>query len=504
MAKKIILRKDAGKEEVMEESVKEKRREIDIEFRDVCLEFLRRWRIIVISAVVFAIVFGAVQYRKDYIKANTPTPVQEEVKEPTLEEVYSDLNKDEMERVIVAVQLAASIDARSLYMNESVLMSINPYSEDTVILQYFIEGDSSENIAESYKNFINSGSVLTMVRENFESDLSDEYLAELITVNEDTTNKTDNFSVKIVYDNADTVQSLADAVQASLEKYRDKLNQNGQAHSLVLVNEAKAVVVDTDLAEKQDRYANDTLDEQKNLASIKSDMNTNQLRALIDLEKDIFQWNSATDNQENEQSGESNTVEKLTVHINVTQVLIGVVIGLIFAMSYIFFSYLATGKIRNKEEINNFYNTRVLGEVTLQTEEKRKAFSVIDNVVKKLEYVGQKKLTVEEQIEMIVSNIYLSNQQDDNKKICVTGSVIENISEKLLDMLEEELTAKNIEVVRAETIAYHSEALITAAEIGKVVLIEEKRTSYYREIVKEMQLCKENNIGLLGIILLEK
>ena len=56
----------------MADNTRETKREIDIELKDVCFEFLRRWRLLLLSVLVFAIAFGAIQYRKDYIKANTP------------------------------------------------------------------------------------------------------------------------------------------------------------------------------------------------------------------------------------------------------------------------------------------------------------------------------------------------------------------------------------------------------------------------------------------------
>lgn len=83
------------------------------------------------------------------------------VKNTTLEDAYADLDKDQYERVILAVSLKAAIDSKSLYMNESVLMNINAHAEDAVILQYSVEGAEAENIVNSYVNYINSGSIVS-------------------------------------------------------------------------------------------------------------------------------------------------------------------------------------------------------------------------------------------------------------------------------------------------------------------------------------------------------
>ena len=59
------------------------KRETDLEIKDILLEFLRRWKVIILFAVVFGIAFGGMKYRKDYVAAHTPV---QEVKNTTLEE----------------------------------------------------------------------------------------------------------------------------------------------------------------------------------------------------------------------------------------------------------------------------------------------------------------------------------------------------------------------------------------------------------------------------------
>ena len=114
----------------MSDNRKENKKEIDLELKDILLEFLRRWKIIVLFSIIFGLIFGAMRYRKDYAAAHTPAP---EVKNTTLEDAYADLDKDQYERVILAVSLKAAIDSKSLYMNESVLMNITAHAEDAEI-----------------------------------------------------------------------------------------------------------------------------------------------------------------------------------------------------------------------------------------------------------------------------------------------------------------------------------------------------------------------------------
>ena len=95
----------------MSDNRKENKKEIDLELKDILLEFLRRWKIIVLFSIIFGLIFGAMRYRKDYAAAHPPAP---EVKNTTLEDAYADLDKDQYERVILAVSLKAAIDSKSL------------------------------------------------------------------------------------------------------------------------------------------------------------------------------------------------------------------------------------------------------------------------------------------------------------------------------------------------------------------------------------------------------
>ena len=58
----------------MSDNRKENKKEIDLELKDILLEFLRRWKIIVLFSIIFGLIFGAMRYRKDYAAAHTPAP----------------------------------------------------------------------------------------------------------------------------------------------------------------------------------------------------------------------------------------------------------------------------------------------------------------------------------------------------------------------------------------------------------------------------------------------
>ena len=399
----------------MSDNRKENKKEIDLELKDILLEFLRRWKIIVLFSIIFGLIFGAMRYRKDYAAAHTPAP---EVKNTTLEDAYADLDKDQYERVILAVSLKAAIDSKSLYMNESVLMNINAHAED--------------------------------------------------------------------------------AVNDQLTTYAAKLNENNQTHILNLDSRKQVQIIDEALAEKQDAYAQETEDQQNKLASIKADMNANQLRVYLDMEKDIFIWGDDEEEQTETAEDSVSGTEVVKVSINKKQIMIGAVAGAAIAVVYIFLAYLLSTRIRTKDEVESIYQTRLLG--TVRKEEKDHP---IEKFVWKLENFGHKKLLYEQQVQMLISNIYIACRDRKTDSIYLSGSILETVDKDLLTMLEAGLKQKNIHVVFGDAINYNAEELLRAAEVGSVIFIERRRKSYYSEILSEMQLCDANNIQILGMIMLE-
>lgn len=475
------------------------KRETDLEIKDILLEFLRRWKVIILFAVVFGIAFGGMKYRKDYVAAHTPV---QEVKNTTLEEAYADLDKDQYERVIMAVNLKASIDSKSLYMKESVLMNINAHAEDAVILQYQVEGEQAKEIVNSYMNYIDSGSIASeLEKDGIQTE--DKYLSELIEV---LPNKTKdamtNFTVKVMYSDAADAAALADAVKAQLEQYADRLYASGQAHSLSLVGMNQVQIVDEKLAEQQDEYVKETSEQQDQLASVKANMNANQLRVYLDMEKKIFAWGD-TEEEENAEEAEETTdpmqpAGTVKVSVSKKQILMGAVVGAAVAIVYIFLAYLLSTKLRNKDEVENLYHTRVLGTVR-----KEKKGNLMETAVWKLENLGHKQLSYEEQIQMLISNIYIACR--DTKTDCVyfTGSMQEKIEKELLAALSDGLKEKNIRTIMGGAVAYDAKELLCAAETGSVVVFEKRRESYYAEILSELQLCDDNHIQVLGMVVLE-
>ena len=79
--------------------------DIDIEIKDLLWEFVRRWRLIVVMALLCGIALGAYQYRSDMNKTEVVT-----VKK-TQEQLEKSMGEQDLGEVAGAVAFLASADA---------------------------------------------------------------------------------------------------------------------------------------------------------------------------------------------------------------------------------------------------------------------------------------------------------------------------------------------------------------------------------------------------------
>jgi len=475
---------------------KREKLEIDIDIKDLFWEFLRKWRIIVCCMLAGGIIMGAVAYVSDYKAANTPVaPV---VNISTIE-ILEGLSEDEWAAIIAADALNTQIIKKSEYLAESVLMNIDSFSENRVVLEYALSGDVSAAM-DSYKSWIWSGGF----SDGMDYGIAPEYLNELVTITGSELNGV--ITVQILQADAESCATLAEDVKAAWQAYAGKLVQNGIQHECRLVTETQSVVVDSELHEVQDEYTKDVFADMETLAKKKTEMNASQITAyLLMIQGELESVMEGAGEEETVTTPEQSapTVIPVKVSLDVKQVLIGMILGAVLAIVYIFLMYLMTGKLRTAGETEKLYGTRLLGTIE-ETKKKKKAFAAVDTLIWRLEHCRDKKLSVEERIELAVASIYIQCKKYNAQQVYVSGSKVAEIAPEVLQKLKEMLERKDIVLVAGSDVTGDAEALVKAAETGSVILLEKERKSAYKDILKTVQACAVNHIQVLGMIVVEQ
>lgn len=487
----------------MESKKKINKFDIDIEIKDLLWEFIRRWRIIVILAVICGVALTAYQYRLDINKTDVVTVKKSQ------EELEKAMGEQDLDEVTAAVALLRQLNQKSEYMEKSVLMKVNPYEENAVILQYYVDAETDKmatDVSDAYKAYVENDLLAQAIAEAETYELETVYLAELISVEKEAghiyINAKDesvnlaiqpreaehSINIKVVGQTAEQAEKIANDVKDGLNKYSSTVSGTVGVHQLKLIEESTGIVIDQSLAEQQNWNATAIKTISNNLDSMKNEMTSEQVslyvyRTTVTEKVDVTK----------------DSVAK-SASISIKHLIIGVLIGIILACCIIFVLYLFAAALRSDEEIKLLYDTRVLGCVDDSTFQKKKLFGFVDAFVLKVKNAGKKKLTFEQEIQMICSNILLSCEKNSSTEILLATSAMECIPKNVITAIVDRCAEKNISVQIGFDIAYDAETLEKLAKIGHVVFIEKKHASLYNEIYKEVVLCKEHGINVIGMI----
>lgn len=467
--------------------------DIDIEIKDLLWEFIRKWRVIVVLAVVCGIALAAFQYRSDMNKTDVVT-----VKK-TQEELEHAMGTQDLDEVTAAVALKRQADELSAYMESSLLMKLNPYEENVMFLQYYVSADSeavANDANDAYITYITQGSLETelvsIVKETDAVYYNAKSVSDRAALKVEGNSKERVLSVKVIGVTAEEAAKLANEVKIAFEEYSSVVSANIGVHQLQLMNEISAVIVDQNLAELQNWNATSIKTISNNLDSMKNEMTSDQISLFVYrttvLEEDVT-------------TGMVGSVSE-PAKISVKHFVIGVVIGVVLACALIFALYLFAPALRNEAEVKTLYGVKILGCVNDADFQKKKLFGCIDKWIVKLQNGRKKALTFEQEVQMICANIALDCKKSGKNEVFLTSSAAEAIPETVQKNIVAKCEEKGIRVISGAAISYDAEALETLAGIGNVVFIEKKRVSLYDEIYSEVALCKEHEINVLGMVVL--
>ena len=433
------------------------------------------------------------KYRQDYKIANTPVVTQ------SLLDVKNSLSKDDLLLVEQLVILNNRIDYRNEYRSNSIMMNIDPFDEKTVTLQYFIDNENDEKSSDlifAYRNYVLNGQLGKDVVENLNLDTKPEYITELFQFE---SSDESSFSVVIRHSDEEECAAIADEVKNLLNQYKTIVGSKVGEHQLTILSDDKATVVDDELdqIQREDQTYVESL--KISLSGLRSSLTDTTTTVLNNWDEILRLEAEGDENVEQEENQVAQPTQAL-VSVNGKYVLMGGLIGFFFATALLVLIYILSGKLRNKEEMNDLQVTN-LGSVSLKKYRKGLG-GCVDKMLDRAKRVGCKMLSKEQQILYLVSNIQLACERASIHKVCIV-STEKCDNEELLNILKSELEKVSIELIYCSDVNYSSEALVSLSQCGNAIIMEEQQKSYYKEIRNEIGLCKENKINILGSILVE-
>lgn len=457
----------------------------EISLRHLFWKVMLGWKLWIVCALLFAILLPGVKYAKDvraYKAAQQPKDNSQEV----------EFTREEEQQIEDVKSLQVLMDKNSAYMQDSILMNIDPYQEHVLELQYYVDSDYTYNytrdnkqdytsaITNAYVDYASNGLDQKKIWNGAKTKAADKYLAELISAENDSDN---TFSVIVKYTDSRYLPNVSEAIQKALSsRHKDIAAQIGN-HKLVLVSENYQVCTDSDLANSQNTVAN--------LIKSYRDQITTMRSAMTDAQLEVV------DSELSDESDEDTTVvaEAAAPALSKKYVVLGFVMGAFLAALYLVCVAVLSNKLQEAEELVRFYRLRQFGILT-----QGKGSKGLTGFLLRLKYRNQKMLSAEASVQLAISNIELYCKNEGITKLFLTGSEIERVEKSTITSIIEGLGAKGIQAVYGENICYDAAAMREASDAGHVVLVEITDVSIYQEIEKELRMLKDWNVDVAGCV----
>lgn len=454
--------------------------EQEIDLKDLLFTLLYRWRPILLVAVALGLVLGSYKVVKG-LQSQQDAALLVESREKYEED------KSAYEKGIAAYEknmetVKEAVKELERYMEESVLMKIDPYAKPVASADLLFQMEESAKAADSTGTDVDpADSLVKLYRsslfrqmdwEGLEDELGVEqiYLRELLSVSGDYDSNT--LTVSATYLDAASAEKLLETFLDNIDACQKSLAPVVGAHTVDVVDRSVDTVLDMSL-----------IDAKKN----NSDKILSYQSSLTNLEK-------SRDGLVEPELPEELSKRKVAMS-GIKYALIGGIGGAFLMAFYFCMIYVLCGRLHTDEELKDQFRIKILG--VFGTPEKTGPFSSVDRLLERLE--GRSVRPAEDAVlDRIALNI--ANYAGDAKEILLTGTIPEETLKELADKLAGRLPQIRLSV--GADMNKTSDTLRLLAACDAVVLAEQRGTSKCREILQEKEAADTLKKPILGCMVL--
>lgn len=486
----------------------ETKKERELSLYDMFWAVCAKWRTILAVALFFALVATCFSYIKSVNEIETQAKNDGNDIEVESTQLYEKMTYEEQTTVDAYLNYKQTYNELFAYMENAPLMQLdangfykgrisfyvnNYYQVEYPIVQ---KVDNINVIVNSYIGVVNS--------EEFALRLADiintkntTYALEMVDVDGDFAgaNTLDNdetrglFSVWVYAANKDDCMRMQELVKESILGEKDEMTEQFGKHEIDVLQEEIVRTFSVELLEKQKKYVD-------MLYSCSGNMNTMAAR-FTDYQKNYLNHILVTDAMKAQEEVQDSAEELPTVSKKL--ILLGFLGGACLMFVFWALIYIFSAKLRLEEDFEKVFSSKLLGNVPM-THKKKKWFFFIDSLFENLRHFNRRYFDKEASMDMVLANIRIAMGNSDSKKIMITGAVCGEEEKEFAKILAERLKKDGIEIVSESSVLYNAEALEKLVDIGCVVLVEKAEKSLNYEIEKEIELCVQHGVSLIGTV----
>lgn len=443
--------------------------EMIIDVKEVCHRIFKRWKLLILAAVIGAVLMSAIGYASAYKDYKSKQPVDE----TTLEAYRSKLSEKELEAAeqafdtyeIYKKQYQSAIE----YSKNSILMKLGTDNVATVEMQYYIDNhyksvypiieqtNNVTDIIEAYSLQLSSGDVMDQIKETTGTDMESRYLRELISV--EPVEDSQTMKITISTDSKELTDGIADVIEQEIVSFTQMIQEQYGKFDIIGANRCESAGIDDSVFELQ----------QKEITSITT------LKTQID-----EVGNDLNDEQKAYYSALVNNTGAIKEEfqgqiINKKNIITGCGMGIVIVICYIVLRYMLQKELRNPYDLRDIYHSYTVG------------------VVKNFE----------KDVEFAVEQIKALAVRGETAKIGLISTEVSTETQNVIEILATRIKDDDLEISTACGIRQIPNMLKEFGEAGQVILIEKKDKSTYGNVEREIEICDKFDIKIMGNIIID-
>ncbi len=419
---------------------------VEIDLLDLCKTVLKKWKIIIICALAFAILGGAY----GALQANKAKPETEE----QIKALTAGMTQEEIDDVKDAAEIInnyrAMYKTQKDYNENSIYQNLNPYSVDALKLSYYIDNhykvsypviEESNNLIPIIQAYISSFSEDAFYEELAKAvgeEGNPTYVKELVNI--DTEEKDAGVLTITIYASSnDSLVKMGDFIKAAIIEKQSEIADVYGDHDIILASESAGKIVDTRMAEAQSKNVERLTTITINIANEEKLFTGNQLTFLKYL-----------------------IHEELDEKVSVPKyVILGLFVGSLLTAVFYCIKYVLSGTVKTENELARLLGTSSLGEIS-------------------------------KNVDLVTSVI--NNSASFNG--CTSIAVISDSDSDTLQKMVKSLP----NAVLAVDIINNKEAFEKFVKCDGVVFAEKLKGSSRKRLIKNKEMCSFANKKILGFV----
>lgn len=435
---------------------------------------MRRWKLLLVLAAVFAISSGVLGYIQKQKEAEKIAAL------PDVEQKEITISTEGFYRVKAVTEFEETLKRQKDYNENSALMKIDPLHKWGCIVQYVFSGMEEEEdvkklIAAYYAQMSHQQAFLE-INNGLSEPMNEGYLRELITLD---TSVKDEISVKIMCFSEERIEEITSAFCGYVDGLLGEMRQRYGSFEIEAHVGQITESVDMQLNERQNTNRVLLINAQDGLMVRQEALEGNE-QAYLKLYREARLRDDYEDGQPLIQESPVKKKEiKVSLGILKKQIVLGGIAGFVIGIILLGIKYVYSTRILNVQNIEEMYGIPVLC------------------------YVN-KKADVKFCSEMTAVKMALKNKETgSSRKLAVTGTISSEKYSEYFQTFTASLKKQDIVAEALGSIAAAPEEYEKLKDKDAVILVEKVGESRFAELGRLISLCEDAGRPVDGVIVVE-